>query len=594
MITTRQWSYIAAAGALALVFAGGAVVVRDIRHEVRKSAETAFWLSVRNSNDTDQLASYLEAFPDGQFANIARLQVVSQTQAAGSGGADAQMVEARRLGDEAARAERGARRAKDDEAENARLAEERQKTHAQEMVKLGEERRKFDEAERAKLAERRQSDDRTERTKLGVARSAEDEAERGKLAETRRTAQPAAPAAEAKPAAVAAATPAKPDDRKPVPAAIPAPDAAVFLVVSSTAEGLKKGDAIQGGQVLFLPAGTRLVLLDGGGKVLTLRGPYSGTPSGGPIDNKGIFGTGALGKLFGAVREQGAAPNRGLGAFRSIGAGLGQAESPSGISVNISSAESATYCVPKGQNPVLFASAPDAGKLTVKAVAGGASAALTWPKTGNLPWPAGVPIKDGASYQLIDNNGATQTVKLHVVDDAPQSGQRALWLAERGCLRQAVEAAERLEREGGSQGLFDLELRTTNKPSPNYRIGESLELSVRSTRDAFLYCFYVDVGGEVTKIFPSQFEAGAKVDSVVAQAIPGAKWSSPMLLTGPVGSSEVRCFATDRDATAHLPAEIGKPGFVKLSETATANLMETFLRVPEANVATAGIIITVQ
>jgi biotin carboxyl carrier protein len=534
MMTPRLIGYLVGASAIALVLVGGGLVVQDIRQDMRKLTAS-----------------------------------VSQT---GGSGADSG-------------------------ADTTRLAAERDKLHAADLARLADERRKFDEGERAKLAEARQSEDRVERAKLAEARQAEDRSERARLAESRQASQQVAQAPEPRPAAPPPAPAAPAPVARPAPApekpaeqvaalTPPAAGDAAFLVVSSTADGLKKGDAVQGGQALTLKAGTRLVLLDGAGKVLTLRGPYSGTPGGDSKD-----GSGALGKLFSAVRDQGSQPNRGVGAFRSIGLGQGDgAANTVAVSVN----ESATYCLTKGQSPVLAGGVPETGKVTVKAIQGGQSASVTFPRVGTPAWPASVPVKDGASYQLTGNDGVAQTVKLVVADEAPQSGQRALWMAERGCMRQAVEAAERLEREGGAQGLFDLELRTTNKPSPSYKIGESLELSVRSTREAFLYCFYVDIGGEMTKIFPSQFETGAKVDSVVPQAIPGPKWSSPMLLTGPAGTSEVRCFATDRDATAHLPPEIGKPGFTKLSAAATANLMDTFMRLPDANVATAGIAISVQ
>ncbi|MBL8705646.1 MAG: DUF4384 domain-containing protein, partial [Rhodospirillales bacterium] len=104
-------------------------------------------------------------------------------------------------------------------------------------------------------------------------------------------------------------------------------------------------------------------------------------------------------------------------------------------------------------------------------------------------------------------------------------------------------------------------------------------------------CFYRDVQGEVTKIFPSQFERTAQVGS--AQSIPSPAWDSPMQLTGPAGTSEVQCFALDRDPTKQLPAEIAKPGFNTVPAKMANSLMDVFKRVPEVNIATASMPIIV-
>jgi hypothetical protein len=150
-----------------------------------------------------------------------------------------------------------------------------------------------------------------------------------------------------------------------------------------------------------------------------------------------------------------------------------------------------------------------------------------------------------------------------------------------------------LER-GLAGKLFDVDVVGDGRASADYKIGEELKLSVRASRDAFVYCFYRDVAGEVTKIFPSQFDRTAQVGGGGEQAIPAANWAEPMLLTGPAGASEVQCYAVDRDATEHLPAEIGKPGFSPLPAKMASSLMDLFKRVPDGNLATASLAITVK
>jgi hypothetical protein len=130
------------------------------------------------------------------------------------------------------------------------------------------------------------------------------------------------------------------------------------------------------------------------------------------------------------------------------------------------------------------------------------------------------------------------------------------------------------------------------RASTDYKIDEELRLQVRASREAYLYCFYRDVAGEVTKIFPSQFDASAQVGSG-EQAIPAPNWQSPMQLTGPAGASEVQCFAVDRDPTKHLPKEIANPGFTVLPPKMAKSLIEVFKKVPGGNLATASLPITV-
>jgi hypothetical protein len=127
-----------------------------------------------------------------------------------------------------------------------------------------------------------------------------------------------------------------------------------------------------------------------------------------------------------------------------------------------------------------------------------------------------------------------------------------------------------------------------------YQLGDALKLSIRSTREAYRSCFSRDGAGEVTKIFPSQFDRSAKVGGDGAQSIPSPSWQQPMQLTGPAGSSEVQCFALDRDATAHLPPEIANPGFNVLPGKVASSLMDVFKKVPEGNIATAALPITVK
>jgi hypothetical protein len=230
--------------------------------------------------------------------------------------------------------------------------------------------------------------------------------------------------------------------------------------------------------------------------------------------------------------------------------------------------------------------------VTIEMLPGGPRADVPWARSQtSVQWPASVPVKNGAAYQI--RYGATTTsVTLHLLARKTASpGQVALWMAERGCQSQAAAMIDSLER-GVAGRLFDLEV-GGDRAQGAYRIGEELKLSVRPSRDAYVYCFYKDVAGEVTKIFPSQYDSSARV-AAGAQSIPAPSWEAPMQLTGPAGQAEVRCFAVDKDASAQLPAEIGKPGFTVLPAAMAASLIDVFKRVPDGSVATAAMPLTVR
>ena len=63
-----------------------------------------------------------------------------------------------------------------------------------------------------------------------------------------------------------------------------------------------------------------------------------------------------------------------------------------------------------------------------------------------------------------------------------------------------------------------LVMSTPRGPKPSYRVGETMELSVQPTQDAYVYCYYQDGAGTVARIFPNRFQpdpfmhAGAQID----------------------------------------------------------------------------------
>ncbi|MCC7045419.1 MAG: DUF4384 domain-containing protein [Alphaproteobacteria bacterium] len=563
----------------------------------QQAAEAAETAKARAQAEADKILADARAEATKQ-AEMAKAEAAKQTELAKAEAAKAtEMAKAEQAKVEQARME-AAKQAELAKAEAARVAEQAKADQARiEQAKAeAAKQAEIAKAETARAAEQA----RIEQAKIEQAKAeAAKAAEQAKLAAARAQPAPAATQQAARPApapapAVAAAA--------PMP--IPAPGTSSFVIISSTADGMKKGDRVAASQALAVPSGTRVVLMDASGKVMTVRGPFNGVlgssePMAPAPKATGAFrsisdAAGLIERLGDALRSESEAPRR-IGAFRGVGAsGLGLGATPADPwAIDVSAA--GHWCVAADRSVTLSRGGLTGfDSITLETKPSGAKMDIPWPKAqASLQWPASVPVKNGTTYEL--RMGATTTsIAVHMMDQKGlTSGQVALWMAEQGCQRQASAMIDSLER-GLAGKLFDLEVAGDGRGSADYKVGEELKLSVRASREAYVYCFYRDVAGEVTKIFPSQFDRSAQVGGGGAQSIPSPAWEAPMQLTGPAGTSEVQCFAVDRDATKDLPAEIGKPGFAVLPTKMASTLMDVFKRVPDGNLATASLPITVK
>ncbi len=623
-------------GAMVFGFAALSILSYNaLRSDMSRTSEIVFFSAIKDSTDKAVLASYLDRYPDGMFAKAvqARIDEVAKggpmIAAAGSGSPvalaalQAAQEAAQKAADEAkAKAQAEAEKLIADARAQAEKAQQIAKAEAEKAEQAKAEAAKAQqiakaEAEKTAAAARAEAEKlaanaKAEAEKLAAAAKAEAEknaaAAKAELAKAEAAKAEAAKAQElAKAEAAKAATAQAQAQPKPQPqpqpkvaSAVPAPapkpaatavslpkDAAAFVVISSTADGLKKGDRVGAGQQIAVPPGTRVVLMDGQGKVINVRGPFNGAPGGSDA-------SGLIGRLSDALSTQQEAPRR-VGAFRGVAPGLGLSSATSGANPwTIDVTAAGDWCVATDQAVSLTGGGETGGTFTVEMLPSGPKTEVSWPKgQATLQWPSGVPTKNDATYQF-RLGGQTTAVKLHLMDrKGATQGQTALWMAEKGCQRQAAAMIDSLERGIGGR-LFDLEVGSDGRATSDYQVGDELKLSIRSSREAYVYCFYRDVAGEVTKIFPSQFDRSARIGADGAQSIPSPAWQQPMQLTGPGGKSEVQCFALDRDATAHLPPEIAKPGFNVVPKTVAASLMDVFKKVPDGNMATAALPITVK
>ena len=585
--------------------------------EAKAAAEARSAAEAKASAERQVAEAKAGAARQAAEAKAAAEKAAAERQMAEKQAAEAKAAAERQIAEAKAAAEKQASAAKaaaDKQAAEAKAAAEKQAAEAKAAADKAAAERQVAAAKAAAEKQAAEAKAAAEKQAAEAKVAAEKQAAEAKAAADAKAAaqkQVAAAQQQQQQQQIANANPGAKVAAKPTVAGKPAAagdeaDAGQYLIISSTAEGLKKGDKITASQNLSVPSGTRLVLMDLQGKVITVRGPFTGVLGNGDITSNGgaqprPYGAfravsdaaEAFGRLGEALRDQ-QPTAKAVGAFRGVGPGLGLNATPlDPWTIDVSA--SGDWCVAQDRAITLSSDGKrEFDSITVEMVPGGAKVEVPWQRTqATASWPAGVPVRNGATYQ-VSQGGQTTSLKLHQFahkDATP--GQTALWLAEQGCQKQASLMIDSLER-GAMGRLFDLEVGNDGRRTADYRINDELKLAIRSSAGAYVYCFYRDVAGEVTKIFPSQFDPSARIGDDGQQSIPAAGWQLPMQLTGPAGASEVRCFALDRDATAQLPAEIAKPGFTVLTAHTAAALMEIFKQAQDGSMATAALPISVK
>jgi hypothetical protein len=127
---------------------------------------------------------------------------------------------------------------------------------------------------------------------------------------------------------------------------------------------------------------------------------------------------------------------------------------------------------------------------------------------------------------------------------APRSGQRSF--------------------DDKSPHAVDVQLRL-NDHDGQMRVGEKLVVNVVLERQAWLHCYYKDVRGRVSQIYPNPLQTQQPVQAHAQLSVPdtGLTQTFTLDLTKP-GDEEVACLATERDPRVKLPPELRGPALEPL------------------------------
>jgi hypothetical protein len=107
-----------------------------------------------------------------------------------------------------------------------------------------------------------------------------------------------------------------------------------------------------------------------------------------------------------------------------------------------------------------------------------------------------------------------------------------------------------------------LRVATANE-SRRFGRNERIELDLRPSRDAYVYCFHQDEHRQVRRFFPNRFQADARVSAATGLQLPGAM-RFELRMNGQGVKEAVSCFATERDVLPTLPATMAAADFAPL------------------------------
>jgi len=114
--------------------------------------------------------------------------------------------------------------------------------------------------------------------------------------------------------------------------------------------------------------------------------------------------------------------------------------------------------------------------------------------------------------------------------------------------------------------------------------GDAIQLSIRPSRDAHVYCYLQDEKRQVTRFFPNRFQRDSRVDPAAGLQLPGSMRFELTLNTRGVPET-VACFATERDVLSELPAGVNGSDFQPLPVVTLDQVRQAFVKVSGGTLA---------
>jgi hypothetical protein len=114
--------------------------------------------------------------------------------------------------------------------------------------------------------------------------------------------------------------------------------------------------------------------------------------------------------------------------------------------------------------------------------------------------------------------------------------------------------------------------------------GEAIQLTVKPSADAHVYCYMQDENAQIRRLYPNRFARDSLVPARQALALPGSM-RFQLVMNGKGASETVTCFATARDVLQQLPASAVGTDFEPLPVASLDQIRDAFRSASEGLLA---------
>lgn len=141
----------------------------------------------------------------------------------------------------------------------------------------------------------------------------------------------------------------------------------------------------------------------------------------------------------------------------------------------------------------------------------------------------------------------------------------------------------------------DLILSSDRGPSPTYRAGEALSVKAQASADGFLYCYYADAQGAVSRIFPNRFQPNAFVEANRQIDIPPGPQQPFTIRMDRGGTSEtIACVVSPQEVGIGIPDRFKADDLQVIPQAGLTDVLGAYSALPNTTVRTRQMTVTVR
>ncbi|MBC7951076.1 MAG: DUF4384 domain-containing protein [Rhodospirillaceae bacterium] len=140
----------------------------------------------------------------------------------------------------------------------------------------------------------------------------------------------------------------------------------------------------------------------------------------------------------------------------------------------------------------------------------------------------------------------------------------------------------------------DVVLSSGRGPQPSYRVGEALSVRASTTADGFLYCYYADAQGAVSRIFPNRFQPDAFVEAKRQVEIPpGPQPPFNIRMEKPNATETIACVTSPQEVGLALPEKYKAADLQVIPQTGLDDVLAAYSSLTKTTVKSSRMAVKV-